>query len=111
MSTKLPLDSNDNPIPALRFKNDAAHVISSGVSSARNSTAFDADTRVVSLYATHNIYVRFGDDSVTATIDDHYFPAGQYYDVAIGGDGAGHYSHVAVLRVDTDGAVYVSEKE
>ena len=111
MSTKLPLDTNNNPIPALRFKNDAAHVINFTDSSARNSTAFDEDTRVVSLYATQNMYVRFGDGSVTADSGDHFFPAGQYYDVAIGGDGAGHYTHIAAIRVDTNGVLYVSEKE
>jgi len=111
MSTKLPLDSNDNPIPALRFKNDAAHVINFSTSSVRNSAAFDADTRVVSVYATQNMYVRFGDSSVTADANDHFFPAGQYYDVAIGGDGAGHHTHISAIRVDTDGVLYVSEKE
>ncbi len=111
MSTKLPLDSNDNPIPALRFKNGAAHVINFSASSARNVSAFSDETRVISIYATQNMYVRFGDDAVSADSGDHFFPAGQYYDVAIGGDGAGHHTHIAAIRVDTDGVLYVSEKE
>ncbi len=111
MSTFLPQDSNDNPIPALRLKDGAAHSIAASGTSARNSTAFDADTRVASLYATESVYVAFGDSSVVATSSDHYFPAGVYYDVSIGGDKTAHNTHIAVLAVGTSGDVYVSEKE
>lgn len=111
MSTFLPQDSNDNPIPALRLKSGGAHSISATASSARNSTAFSADTKIVSLYTDIAVYVRFGDSSVTASTSDHYFPAGLYYDVALGGENTVHYTHVAVLRADTDGTVYISEKE
>lgn len=111
MPTFLPEDSNDNPIPALRLKDGAAHTISASGTTARNSTAFDADTRVVSLYATVPVYLAFGGVSVEATSSDHYFPAGVYYDVSIGGEKTGHYTHMAVLRVNSDGSVYISEKE
>jgi len=111
MSTFLPQDSNDNPIPALRLKSSGAHSVSATATSARNSTAFDSKTRVISLYADVPIYVNFGDSSVTASASHHYFPAGVYYDFAVGGDDTAHYTHVAVLRADTDGTVYVSEKE
>jgi len=111
MTTKLPLDSNDNPIPALRLKPGGAHTLSTSAISARNVTGFSPDTRVISVYATQNVYLTFGDSSVSAGASDHFFPAGTYYDFAIGGDGTGHHTHVAALRVDTDGAVYLSEKE
>ena len=110
MSTKLPLDVNDNPIPALRFKSNGAHLILSASASARNTQGFDAETRVVSLFATEPVYVAFGDENVTATNSDHYFPAGVYYDVSLGGDGAPHATHLAVLQVSDAGNVYVSEK-
>ncbi len=110
MSTKLPLDVNDNPIPALRLKDGGAHVISSAAASARNAVAFDAETRVVSVYASEPVYMSFGDAGVIATTSDHYFPAGLYYDVALGGDGAPHATHLAVLQVSSGGSVYVSEK-
>ncbi len=110
MSTKLPLDANDNPIPALRLKEDGAHTISSSASSARNSTAFDAETRVISVYATQAVYLNFGDSSIIADSTDHYFPAGIYYDIAIGGDATGHSTHMAVLQVAQAGTVYISEK-
>lgn len=112
MPTLLPRDSENNVIPAVRLKASGAHAINATSSSARNSTAFGADTQVISLYATVAVYVKFGTSSVTATSSDHYFPAGTYYDFSIGGGKVNHYTHVAVLRVGgSDGVVYVSEKE
>ncbi len=111
MPTLMPTDINDNAIPALRLRSSGAHAIAAGATSARNATAFNAETRVVSLYATVPVYVKFGNASVTATASDHYYPAGLYYDFALGGDQTGHYTHVAVLRASADGTVYVSEKE
>ncbi len=112
MTTLMPTDDNNNPIPALRLRAGAgAHAIAATASSARNTNAFDGGTQIVSLYATVPVYVRFGSSSVSATSSDHYFPAGIYYDFAIGGEGAAQYTHVAVLRADTtSGMVYVSEK-
>lgn len=113
MTTLLPKDADNNTIPALRFKSDAAHTISISGSAARNSTAFDDDTKVISLYASVDVYLKFGDNTVTATTSDHYFPGGVYYDVAItGGAGKGaHNEYVSVLRVSEDGTLYISEKE
>lgn len=112
MPTILPTDSYDNVIPAVRLKDGGAHSIASTTgASARNASAFDTDTRVVGLYATGAVYVKFGDSGVSASAADHYFPADTYYDFAIGGDKVNQYTHIAVLAVDTDGTVYVSEKE
>lgn len=111
MTTLLPQDSNDNPIPALRLKSGGAHSVSVGASSARNATAFDSVTQIVSLYADVPVYVAFGDATVTATTGDHFFPAGLYYDVSIGGDHSAHYTHIAVLQADGAGTLFISEKE
>lgn len=112
MTIVMPMDMNNHPIPAVRLKGSGgAHAIAAGAASTRNTTAFSAGTQVVSLYATSPVYVRFGGASVSATTTDHYFPAGVYYDFAIGGDKVAHYTHLAVLRVSSDGTVYVSEKE
>jgi hypothetical protein len=112
MPTILPLDDDSNPIPAIRLKaTGGAHAIAATANSARNSIAFDDATKVVSLYATGPIYVRFGGASATATMSDHYFPSGIYYDFSIGGGAVPHYTNVAVLRVSSDCTVYVSEKE
>ena len=112
MPTLMPTDANDRTIPALRLKPSGAHQIAAGAASARNTTAFAAETKIVSLYATVPVFVKFGDSTVTAATTDLYFPAGLYYDIAIGGDQAGHYTHLAVLRSGTtSGDVYLSEKE
>lgn len=110
MTTYLPTDSDNNPISVLRLKADKAHQIASSSSSTRNATAFEDDTQVISLYSTQDVFLRFGDASVAATNTDHFFPAGVYYDVSIGGEKTGHAKHVAVLSAGTDGTVYISEK-
>ncbi|PCI54871.1 MAG: hypothetical protein COB36_08405 [Alphaproteobacteria bacterium] len=111
MTTLLPQDQNDNPIPALRLKSGGAHNITVGASSTRNAAPFSTETRVVSLYTDAPVYIAFGNSSITATTSDHFFPAGIYYDVAIGGDHSAHYTHAAVLQVSSDGTLHISEKE
>ncbi len=111
MTTLLPQDLNDNPIPALRLKNGGAHHITVGASSAKNVAAFDKQTRIISIYSDVPTYIAFGDSSVSATTSDHYFPANTYYDLAIGGDNSAHYTHIAVLQVSQAGNIYISEKE
>ena len=114
MTTLLPKDADNNVIPALRLRSTGgAHTIAATGTSARNSTAFAAGTKVVSVYATGPVYLRFGDGTITAAASDHYFPQGIYYDFAIqGGDAKGpHSTHLAVLATDVDCTVYVSEKE
>ena len=111
--TTLPRDIDDTPIPALRLKaSGGAHSIAASASPAVNATAFSSATRVVSVYATGNVYLRFGGPSVSAANTDHYFPAGVYYDFSIGGGKTGQFTHLGVLRADgSDCMVYVSEKE
>lgn len=113
MTTLLPKDADNNAIPALRLRDNGAHAITITGSSARNSAAFDDDTKVISLYATAPVYLALGDDTVVATTSDHYFPAGVYYDIAIsGGSGKGAQDlYIAALRNDTNGTLYISEKE
>lgn len=111
MTTLLPQDLNDNPIPALRLKTGKAHQVSVSGSSTRNSTAFDSDTQIISLYSDVPIHIAFGGASVTASNNDHYLPAGLYYDISIGGDHSAHYTHIAALQVSDSGTLYISEKE
>ena len=110
MPTLLPRDSDNNIIPAVRLKVGGAHSIAVTSSSARTGP-FSADTRIISLYATVPVYIKFGDSSVTATTSDHYFPSGVYCDFAIGGGAVPQYGYIAALRVSTDGTIYISEKE
>lgn len=110
MKTLLPIDENSNPIPALRLRDMGAHQIAISDTANRNVTAFDAQTTIISIYTTSPIYLKFGDGSVTATSSDHYFPAGVYYDVSIGDDLSGRYTHVSAIQVDSAGVLYISEK-
>ncbi|MBX2834203.1 MAG: hypothetical protein KTR28_04430 [Micavibrio sp.] len=111
MSTQLPMDANGHPIPALKLKSGGAHQVNITATSLRNSSAFGENTRVVSIYATSDSYVKFGDNTVTATSSDHFFPAGLYYDVALGGENSPHFTHISALRSSADGVLYISEKE
>lgn len=109
--SKMPLDRDGNPIPALALKEDGAHTISVSATSARNAVAFNENTRVISVYATVDVYLKFSEDStVTATSGDHFFPANTYYDIAIGGNKTSHKPYLAALRVNSDGTLYISEK-
>ena len=110
MTTLLPKDSDNNPIPALRLLENGAHKIDVSNVSVRNSTAFNSKTHIISLYATSPVYLRTGDTNVTASTTDHYFPSGVYYDISIGDDKVGQHTHIAVLRVDQDCSLYISEK-
>lgn len=57
MPTLLPLDTDNNPIPALRLESSGAHSISASGTASRNTTAFDAGTRIVSVYADTPVYL------------------------------------------------------
>ena len=111
MATILPQDIDNNPIQALRLKAGGAHTISASTASSLNATAFDDNTRIVSIYAEVPVFIAMGDTGITASSADHYIPAGFYYDLAIGGGKSGQASHIAVIAADIDGAVYLSEKE
>jgi len=110
--TTLPRDNDNTPIPALRLNPNGAHSVNAVTGSAtRNALAFDNDTRVISLYATGAVFVKFGDGLVTATTADHYFPSGLYYDIAIGGDKTLHTPYISILAADSDCTAYISEKQ
>lgn len=114
MTTLLPKDADNNVIPALRLRSSGGgHAIAATSVSARNMIAFSPETKVVSVYATGPVYLKFGGPGVTSSNTDHYFPAGVYYDFAISGGGAKgpHNTHLAVLAAGANGTVYVSEKE
>ncbi len=109
--TTLPMDSDNNPIPALTLNPNGAHAINVTSVSARNIAAFEIDTRVISIYATDDVFIRFGDTMVTANSTDHFFPKGLYYDFSIGGDKVMHTPYVAVLAANADCYLYISEKQ
>jgi hypothetical protein len=111
MATLMPRDDDHAPIPALRLRPGGAHTLAVGAASTRTATAFAAATRVIGLYATVPVHLQTGDDAVTASAADHYFPAGTYYDLSLGGDGRARDTHLAAIQADGPGTLYISEKQ
>lgn len=113
MTTLLPKDADNNIIPALRLRDSGAHSLNVGVAATRNIVAFNDETKIISIYATAPVFLKFGDNTVVATTSDHYFPGGVYYDIAItGGAGKGaHNAYVSAIRAEEDCTLYISEKE
>lgn len=110
MTTLLPVDANNYPVPVLRLLSGGAKTIAVTASSARTSTAFDVETRVVGLYATTAMFIRFGSNTVTASATDHYLPADTYMDISIAGDETQSFTNIAAVRSVADGTLYISEK-
>jgi len=113
MTTLLPRDADNNTIPALRLSDNGAHAINVSATATRNNIAFNAETKIISLYSTVPVYIKSGDETASATNADHYFPANTYYDIAItaGSGKTAHDAYLSVLRVSDDGTLYISEKE
>lgn len=112
MTTILPKDDDNNPIPALRLRDGASHKVIATDASDNNTTAFNYDTKVVSVYATEDIYLEFGASNISAINTSHFFPAGIYYDFAINNCKQAKDTHIAVLKAGANNAtVYISEKE
>jgi hypothetical protein len=110
MPTILPVDANNYPVPVLRLRPGAAQNIAVSTTSVRCATAFNTETRVVGIYATSAMFVRFGDSTATAATTDHYIPADTYMDVSVAADDLQSFSYVAAIRNATDGILYISEK-
>ncbi len=109
MPTSLPIDSQGNAIPALRPRPDHAFEVTIDSTSTRTTTAFAADTQVISLYATADAKIALGDSTVTATSGDHFIPAGQYLYFAIGNRMRTRASHLAVIATGDGGTLHISE--
>lgn len=110
MSTLLPTDLNNNPIPVMRLRPGYAQSVAVTASSARNATAFDSLTRVIGIYATVPMFVRLGGNTVTAAATDHYLPADTYMDISVAGSTTQSYAYIAAIRSSSDGTLYISEK-
>src|SRR5688572_14582697 len=108
MNTTLPLDNQGNAIPVLAILPAGGQKVAATVASARQTTAFKGETRVVSLYATEDMYIEFGNASVTANTDTSFFFAkGIYKDFAVNDRDEVKFLHVAAIRATADGTLYV----
>jgi hypothetical protein len=105
----MPLDQRGNPVPTLGYLDGGDFVLTVTATSARNSTPFNAQTRVISIYATVPCFIRLGNNTVTATTGDHFIPDGTYLDIAVGPNTKDR--HLAVIRATSDGTLYISERE
>jgi len=105
MGEHLPRDNDDQVIQALSLKTDGSHKIEAGQTSDRSG---ELSSKVVFLYATEAVYLRFGDATVTATATDHYFPKGVWFGFALKNIEDAH-THIAALAVDADAVLYISE--
>jgi hypothetical protein len=86
----------------------ATHAISFTGTSARNTTAFNARTRVLSaMVADQNCYIEAGDSTVVATTSSTYLASGAVYSFGIDSN----ITHVAVIRAGTDGTLRFFESK
>lgn len=119
---RMPVDDNGNPVPCITLKEGGAHKILNVSSSAaaKNTVPFQDDTVVISLYADNPVYIKFldGPNDTPATADDHYYPAGVYYNFHLGGRVGASYAagtntpnkkYISILAVSSTANVYVSE--
>lgn len=115
-SAELPRDLRANPIPVLGVV--ASHGIPAQSSSARNGTAFDSGTKVITVIGTVDLWVKLGDGSVvigsvpsapySSTAAPIFIPAGLPVDLSIK-DTSGY---LAVIRAgSTDGIAFVWERQ
>lgn len=113
--SSLPKNPGGGLVQVMRSKVGAAgvgaHQITVSGTSARNTTAFDTDTRVIEVYAIEDCWFRQGDGTITAAANDHFLPAktGRLY--AIGGDQLTQATHFAAIQVTTGGTLYITEME
>jgi hypothetical protein len=110
MPTLFPVDNNNAPIPVLSLLTGGSHSIAVTATSARNSVAFNSETRVIGVYATVPMFIRLGSSTATAVNTDHYLPADTYMDLSIAADEKQIATHIAAIRAVSDGTLYVSEK-
>lgn len=110
-NTTLPKDSAGNPIPVLSVAPLKGQKIASTASSARNGVALGGNTQVVSLYATEDCYIEFGDSTVAANTNTSFFLAkGIYKDFSVNDKNEMKFTHIAVIRATADGTLYLHER-
>lgn len=103
----MPKDREGRSIPVLGFKKLGSQSFGVTTASARSVNALvieSDDAAVVSLYATADMFVNFGDNTVVATTNDHFLPANQYMDIKVG------HTHIAAITESDTGKLYISER-
>lgn len=111
-NTTLPRDSQGNPIPVLGVLPGGGKKVAVGAASARTATDFAKDVQVITLYATENMHIEFGDATAVALNDgtSHYLVKGVYRDFAVNDRGELSFTRVAAIRDTADGTLYVTQR-
>ena len=106
--TELPRDTRGFGIPVLRPAIAGAQTVAVTNTTNRNSTAFKADTKIISIYSTQDVHIEIGTSAVEATTSDHFIPASTYmlFSVMVG---IVPFTHIAAIRATADGTLYISE--
>lgn len=68
-------DENHHPVPVFRRRAGLAHNVEVAAGNA-SLIEFDSKTTIVSFWAEGTVYLKFGDENIIATADDHALPAG-----------------------------------
>ena len=104
--TRLVLDTNGNPVPALRA--GAARKGTAGATSTRIGPFTDG-ILIIEIYAAGDIRYQTGDANVTADGNSHFLAAGERIIRSLG---IGPHTHLAIVRAGaSDTAVEISELE
>lgn len=113
VATAAPVGTNGEILQVLRYRQGTgfAHQVSLTTASARNSTGFNSETRVVEIRSTVDAFFQQGDGTITATTGGHFLPANTDRLVALGGDNQTQYTHIAAILASGTGTLYISEME
>lgn len=98
-------DVNNNPFPAAEPRDEKNHTIAFTGTTAKNSTAFDAASRMVLVTPKQDCFIRFGGTSVEAANTDMFLVANEprYLKIPKGA------THIAAIQLSSGGNLYVTE--
>ena len=107
----MPRGAGGAHVQVLRALVSGAHQITVAGTTARNSVAFNADTRAIEINADTDCFFQSGDNTVVATGTDHRLPSGETRVYSLGGDRQAQHTHIAVIQESAGGTLYISELE
>ncbi len=106
----MPLDDNNKPIPALRYK-PGANVNQAVTTGADSVIVIPAGAKMISIWAAGPVKLEFGDASVEADADSHALPGGTLEYVNLADPDGNLYTHVAVIAFGADTTFHLSVRQ
>lgn len=102
-------DDRQNPIPVFRRRDTLAHNVTVAANNHQR-VAFDDKTKLISFWSEGIVFVKFGDDTVTATANDHAIAPGNIeYEPLIDEQGKAAITHMSFFST-SEVVVHVSER-